>query len=165
MKKIITIVVAAAFACATFAQTPEQLQKGSILIETTTSQMNLKFTNGVTFGFGVTGGYFIMDKLAGLGTIGLNAQSGWTEFNFALGGRYYFLPLWKGSLFGDFLFNLRTGSGGGNSNTVVGIGINAGYAYFLNRHVSIEPLMWLDIPFKEGHKVNFGIGAGISIYL
>jgi|GEM_PF-1825058 len=174
MKKFFITIVAATFAFAAFAETPEQIQKGSILIETVVigetigadnTSMGLRFTNGVAFGFSGTGGYFIMDKLAGLGKIGLSAQSGWTQFNFSLGGRYYPLTLWKGSLFGDFLFNLATGGGNGRSETVVGITINAGYAFFLNRHVSVEPLMYLDIPFKKGHKVNLGIGAAISIYL
>ena len=165
MKKIIITIVAATFAFAAFAETPEQIQKGSILIETSTTTMDLRFTNGVAFGFNVAGGYFIMDKLAGLGVIGLNATSGNTTFNFSLGGRYYPLTLGPGSLFGDFLFNLRTGGPSGATETVVGIGINAGYAFFLNKHVSIDPLMWLDIPFSKGTRVNLGIGAAITVYL
>ena len=171
MKKIIITIVAATFVCATFAQTPEQLQQGSIGIQTSITNMNLKFTNGVDFGFNVAGGYLIMDKLAGLAVIGLNAiagqqgEEGITIFNFSLGGRYYPLMLGPGSLFGDFLFNLSTGGPSGATRTIVGIGINAGYAFFLNRHVSIDPLMWLDIPFSKGTRVNLGIGAAITVYL
>ena len=167
MKKIITTIVAIAFACATtFAETPEQVQKGSILIEADVTDMNLKVTNGVVFSFQGTGGYFIIDRLAGLGSIGLTAQSGWTEFRFSLGGRYYPFDFWKGSLFGDFSFNLRTGSGGGASQTIFGITTRVGYALFLNRHVSVEPLMYLYIPFKKNvGGVALGFGAAISIYL
>jgi len=161
MKKFFITIVAATFAFAALAETPEQIQKGSILIETVATSMNLKLTNGVVFGLNGTGGYFIMDKLAGLAGIRLNAAEG-TVFEFSLGGRYYPLTLWKGSLFGDFLFNLHTQKG----LTYVGIGINAGYAFFLNRNVSVEPVMYLDIPFKKGvGGVAFGIGAAIAIYL
>jgi len=163
MKKIIITIVALTFACATtFAETPEQIQKGSILIETVATSMNLKLTNGVVFGLNGAGGYFIIDKLAGLTGISLNAADGGTVFEFSLGGRYYPLTLWKGSLFGDFLFNLHTQKG----STYVGIGINAGYAFFLNRNVSVEPLLYLNVPFKKGvGGVAFGLAAAIAIYL
>ncbi|MDR0294835.1 MAG: hypothetical protein LBH91_01400 [Prevotellaceae bacterium] len=166
MRKIIITIVAAIFACAAFAETPEQIQKGSILIETQFTDMNLKLTNGVVFGFHATGGYFIIDKLAGLASIGLDAMSGSTRFSFSLGGRYYPLKLGPGTLFGDLSFGLSTQSGGDSSLTIFGVETRAGYALFLNRNVSVEPLMYLQIPFKKNvGGVALGFGAAISIYL
>jgi len=161
MKKFIITIVAATFACAAFAQTSEQLKKGSILIHASSTSMDFKFTNGTTFGINAAGGYFIMDKLAVIGGIGTQVMDGGTMFTIGAGARYYFLPLGEGALFGSGKFNLSTGGG----QTIFGIGLEGGYAFFLNRYISIEPLLYLNIPFKEGAKVDVGIGAGISLYL
>jgi hypothetical protein len=177
MKKLIIILVAACIANTTFAQVPEQLKKGNILIATDASSVGIRFTNGVSMDISGTGGYFVMDKLAISGGIGLNVVStetagigGFgevttstttsTTFNLGAGVRYYFLSNAKGGLFATGLFQVAVGSG----DPVFGVNFNGGYAFFLNKYISIEPLMVIDLPFSKGADVNFGIGAGISIY-
>jgi hypothetical protein len=177
MKKLIIILVAACFANTTYAQVPEQLKKGKILIQTDATSVGIRFTNGVSMNIQGTGGYFVMDKLAIGGGIGLNVESvestgfdGWgqttstttsTTFNLGAGARYYFLANSKGGLFASGMFQVAVGSG----DPVFGVNFNGGYAFFLNKYISIEPLMVLDLPFSKGSNVNFSIGAGISIYL
>lgn len=174
MKKIIVTVVAVMFASATFAQVPEQLRQGNILIETSATNIGIRFTNGVSLNINGTGGYFVIDNLVIGGNIGLNVVSqkiedGWggsstqtnTSFNLGAGARYYFLTNDRGGLFASGLFNVTVGSG----DPVFGVTFNGGYAFFVNRYISIEPALILDLPFAKGSSVNFGIGAGISLYL
>jgi hypothetical protein len=174
MKKIIFTIVATMLVCTTFAQVPVQLKKGNILIETSSTEVNIRFTNGVSLNIGGQGGYFVMDNLMIGGILGLNVQSqqisdGWggastqtsTSFDFGAGARYYFLASDMGALFASGLFKVTVGSG----DAIFGVAFNVGYAFFLNKYISIEPLMWLDLPFAKGTNVNFGIGAGISLYL
>ena len=174
MKKIIFTIVAVTFACTTFAQVPVQLEKGNIFIETQSTGVGIRFTNGVSLNIGGTGGYFVMDKLMIGGVLGLNVisqqtQDGWgnsstqtsTSFDFGAGARYYFLANSTGGLFATGLLKITVGSG----DAIFGVAFNGGYAFFLNKYISIEPLMWLDLPFAKGTRVNFGIGAGISLYL
>jgi len=174
MKRIIITIVAATFACTTFAQVPEQLKKGRILINANSTEANIRFTHGVSLNINGTGGYFVMDKLAIGGNLGLDVVStevwdGWggsrnqsnTTFNLGVGARYHFLEGKKGSLFTTGLFNIAVGSG----DPVFGMALQGGYAFFLNRYVSVEPVMGLILPFKKGAGVDFVIGAGISLYL
>ncbi|MDR1199783.1 MAG: hypothetical protein LBK94_12370 [Prevotellaceae bacterium] len=179
MKKLIVILAAACFIGTAFAQVPEQLQKGNILIETDATNVGIIFTNGVSMNISGTGGYFIADKLVIGGGIGLAVVStesaavgDWgevtggrstttTTFNIGAGVRYYFLANQRGGLFATGMFNVAVGSG----DPVFGVKFNGGYAFFINRYLSIEPLMLLNLPFSKGSNVDFGIGAGISIYL
>ncbi|MDR1056677.1 MAG: hypothetical protein LBL90_12845 [Prevotellaceae bacterium] len=174
MKKLMITLVAACIACTIFAQVPEQLRKGNILIETDATNVGIRFTNGVSMEISGAGGYFITDKLVIAGGIGLDVistESGnWdgtsstqtnTTFDIGAGVRYYFLANQRGGLFATGMFSVVVGSG----DPVFGVRFNGGYAFFINRYLSIEPLMQLDLPFSKGTKVNFGIGAGISIYL
>ena len=174
MKKFFTIMIIAMFASAAFAQVPEQLKKGTIAFQADVTNIDLRLTNGVSLNLGGLGQYFIMDKLGLVGGIGLNVDSNeqvgafgetttssTTTFDLAFGARYYFLESKKGSLFATAGFKLATGAG----DTQFGFLLNGGYSFFLNRHISIEPLVSLDLPFSKGSNVNFNIGAGISIYL
>jgi hypothetical protein len=178
MRKILIIMVAALFSYAAVAQVPEQLKQGSILIETEATGVNIKFTNGVGLNINATGGYFVIDKLAIGGGIGLGvvsqevanfddwggtgtSTSSTTTFNFGAGARYYFLSNAKGGLFATGMFNITVGSG----DAVFGLNFNGGYSFFINKYISIEPLMYINLPFAKGTSVDFGIGAGISIYL
>ncbi|MDR1348707.1 MAG: hypothetical protein LBJ63_09860 [Prevotellaceae bacterium] len=179
MKKLMITMVAACLACTAFAQVPEQLQKGNILIETDATNVGIRFTNGVSMEIAGTGGYFIADKFLIGGTLGLNVVStestavgDWgeaigggssttTTFDIGAGVRYYFLTNQRGGLFATGMFNVTVGSG----DPVFGVRFNGGYAFFINKYISVEPLMLLTLPFSKGSNVDFGIGAGISIYL
>jgi hypothetical protein len=172
--QVIITIVAAMFASTTFAQVPEQLKKGNILIETSLTNVNIRFTNGVSLNIGGQGGYFVMDNLAIVGGLGLSVISqptgdGWggtsnqttTTFELGAGARYYFLANSTGGLFAAGGFKVTVGSG----DAIFGLLLNGGYAFFINKYISIEPMMILDLPFAKGTSVNFLIGAGISIYL
>ncbi|MDR1553842.1 MAG: hypothetical protein LBS69_10330 [Prevotellaceae bacterium] len=175
MKKLMITLVAAFIACTAFAQVPEQLQKGNILIAADGTSVGIRFTNGVALNINGTGGYFVADKLAIAGGIGLNVASTesvageWgetssstttTTFDIGAGVRYYFLANSRGGLFATAMFKVTVGSG----DPVFGVNFNGGYAFFINKNISIEPLMIIDLPFSKGADVNFGIGAGFSLY-
>jgi hypothetical protein len=178
MRKLMVTFAAVCFIGTAFAQLPGQLQKGKILIETDATNVGIRFTNGVSLNISGTGGYFIADKLSIVGGIGLNVISTdtggvdlWgeptsstttnTTFDIGAGARYYFLANPRGGLFATGMFKVTVGSG----DPVFGVNFNGGYAFFINEYISIEPLMMLDLPFSKGTKVNFSIGAGISLYL
>jgi hypothetical protein len=146
MKKIILCAVALfAFTFAHAQAKDGQVDKGKWLIEVNTgfgknvgnTSFYFSSTDGETaYNFGVEGGYFIKDNLAlklGLG-YGDNSLDQTTDpIAYKIGAKYYFkkmIPIelsYNGVGFGDI-----------NANPTY-IGLQAGYAFFLGKNVSIEP--------------------------
>ena len=54
---------------------------------------------------------------------------------------------------------------GGKHQTDVGLGIEAGYAYFLSRTVTIEPAVYYKWRFNDGDMSRFGVKIGFGFYL
>ena len=47
----------------------------------------------------------------------------------------------------------------------MGLGIEAGYAYFLSRTVTIEPAVYYKWRFNDGDMSRFGVKIGFGFYL
>jgi hypothetical protein len=146
MKKIILVAMALfAFGFANGQAKDGQVSKGKWLIEANTGfgqnvgSTSLSFTSsdGVTaYNIGAEGGYFIKDNLAiklglGYGDNGIDGDD--TPLAYKIGAKYYFkkmIPL-------ELSYN-GVGIGSANDNPTY-LGLQAGYALFLGKNVSIEP--------------------------
>ena len=53
---------------------------------------------------------------------------------------------------------------GGHSGTEWGLGIEAGYAYFLSKTVTIEPAVYYKWRFNDSDLSKFGIKIGFGFY-
>jgi hypothetical protein len=145
MKKVFLAIIALFIPVFANAQADSQTEKGNILIEVNTgfgskvggTSFGYTSTDGSTdYNVGVEGGYFMMDNLAlklGLGFGGYSpkgAESS-TTFGYKVGAKYYvsgFLPV-------EVSYN---GYSQKNINASF-VGFQAGYAIFLNNHISLEP--------------------------
>lgn len=54
---------------------------------------------------------------------------------------------------------------GGKHQTDWGLGLEAGYAYFLSRTVTIEPAVYYKWRFNDGDMSRFGVKIGFGFYL
>ncbi len=128
---------------------PDQTEKGKWLIEANTgfggggvgsTQFSLTSVDGSTsYNIGAEGGYFVMDDLAvkvGLGFGGASASGGGSStsaFAYKIGAKYYVIRMIPVEL-------SYTGvSVSGASENPSYVGIQAGYALFLGKNVSVEP--------------------------
>ena len=53
---------------------------------------------------------------------------------------------------------------GGHHQTDWGLGIEAGYAYFLSRTVTIEPAVYYKWRFNDSDMSRFGVKVGFGFY-
>jgi hypothetical protein len=146
MKQIILAVTALfSFALATGQAKEGQVEKGKWLIEVNTgfgervgnTSLSLTTSNGVTsYNIGAEGGYFIKNNLAiklGLGYGDDGIQGHETPIAYKIGAKYYI----KSMIPVELSYN-GVGFGEADLNPTY-LGLQAGYALFLGKNVSIEP--------------------------
>ena len=165
-------------AVALFGLSNAQIQKGNWMVGGQVA--NIRFTNGFTLDLTPQLGYFIQDNWAVGGRVNLNIAdqtNGGTTTNIDLGAftRYYFsgdevATLTNNGRFflqGDVGFSGINQSSGATTNGV-GLGIGAGYAYFITPNVGLEGLLRFAGVAGGGNKNfngNLGLGIGFQIYL
>ena len=146
-----------------YAQTEQgkKMLGGNIGMSFNTNKVDVPGFGTATIGktstivFSPVGGYFFMDGVAGgvslsyeNETIKEDGQTGKdvsTQFVFGPFGRYYH----DSGVFGHFGLNVGSGKNedtiGGNQGTnewgIFGLDFGAGYAYFLNDNVAVEPML------------------------
>jgi len=156
MKKILLILlVMAAF---TFNATSQDSATGQgVILIKGSSDFNLVLAEGTPMYLSLGGGYFLKDNICLGADLILYGASGTNTITVSPFGRYYFQEKFyagasfiKGLKFGDKFLELDEYK----------IQIDAGYMYFLNDYVVLEPN--LKYPIIENAKLF--IGLGISIY-
>lgn len=172
MKKIILSGVAFFTFLFANAQAKEgQVSKGKWLIEANTgfgqnvgnTSLYFKSVDGVTsYNIGVEGGYFIKDNLAiklGLG-YGDDGTEGVTDpIAYKFGVKYYF----KSMIPVEVSYN-GVGFGDADANPNY-IGLQAGYALFLGKNVSIEPgVRYNSAINKQFYDSNFQFNIGFALH-
>ena len=138
-----------------------QFEKGTWLVNPSISGLNLSYNTGTDsakFGFDVKGGAFLADNVALLVDLGANWAKGPDTYKLGVGGRYYFdqVGVFVGadinlSRYTDYLDKTR-----------FGFGMEAGYAFFLSKSVTLEPAVYWDI---NKDRSDFGLQVGFGIYL
>ena len=115
-------------------------------------------------GLQAKGGYFFADNLALVGTVGYNHVGGNDEtpdrVSLGLQGRYYIIQN------GIYLGVGATYKHANHNYNDIMPGVEIGYAFFINRHVTIEPAVYYEQSFKDHSKYsNVGLRLGLGIYL
>lgn len=168
MKKCLIIALAVLMLAGT-SVTAQNTSKGNWLVTASLldlgnisgSGLDMSFGDGSSFNLGVGGGYFLIDKLALMGEFGMFFTDGSNAVGMDVGARYYFAEVGPGSFYAGGLLGFDKWK---DADAQFALQLNCGYAFFLNEHVSLDPIIKLNIPFTDGSDVTFHIGGGITVY-
>lgn len=174
MKKILL-----ASALGLFGMANAQLKQGNWMVGS--SVTNMKFTNGLNIQLTPKAGYFIADRfVVGAGvdlsvTKTNNSDKVQTNWGVAPFARYYFTSTEIDSMLKNGAFFAEGSAGfagsnadGGKTTNGVGLGIGAGYAYFITNNVSLEGMLKLGTTVGGGNttgNADVSLGVGFNIYL
>ena len=96
----------------------------------------------------------------------VEASADWSKpidvYTIGTGTRFYFNK--TGVFLGAGLDLNRYRMKGGHTGTEWGVGIEAGYAYFLSRTVTIEPAIYYKWRFNDSDLSKFGLKVGFGFY-
>lgn len=169
MKKVLMSMVAFVMAMSANAQylndsnTP--FEEGKMYVNAAYSGTTLTYSKSTDLKLGINAkaGYFIIDNLMGVAVAGINTMNKGDHLTAELGAgaRWYFdtVGIYAGAIakyvhtkeidhrFDDFRPE-----------------IHAGYAFFLNRNITLEPEAYYEHSFKDSDYSGFGIRIGLSIY-
>ena len=162
MKKIAMMVVALAMTLGASAQ----FEQGKYYLGASMTGFDASYSGLEEFNLGVDAkaGYFFMDNLMVYGQVGYKhygQEDRNDEFMAGVGGRYYIV---QNGIFlgvnGKYIHRDK------NYNDFMP-GVEVGYAFFINRTVTIEPAIYYDQSFKKHSDystVGFRIGIGINLF-
>lgn len=161
MKKLVMLLVVLSAAISGYAQ----FEHGKYYIGASFSGLNLSYNGSedLNLGLEAKGGYFVADNWM------LTAQAGFEHSgdddvpdraSVGVGGRYYIIQ--NGLYMG---VNAKLIHASHNYNDLMP-GIELGYAFFLNKTITIEPAIYYDQSFRNHSDYStFGLRIGIGIYL
>lgn len=161
MKKILAIIAVAVLPLVAHAQ----FEQGKVYANAGLTSLNLSYSGSEKLSLGVQGqgGYFIADNVLLYGLAGWNHQGESLKrdvVEFGAGGRYYILQ--NGIFLGA---NVKYMHGAGGYNDVLPT-VEAGYAFFISRTVTIEPSVYYQQSFKNHSEYSkIGLRVGFGIYL
>lgn len=160
MKKIATLLLVLTLTVAAHAQ----FQKGKAYLGASLTGVDLNYTgkNGFNLGVEAKAGYLLEDNWMVLAQASFKHNGSETTpdyFTAGVGGRYYivqnglYLGLNVKYLHADYSYNdLMPGA-------------EVGYAFYVNRSVTIEPAVYYDHSFNNSDYSSVGLKIGIGIYL
>jgi len=158
-KKVLTLICALMMTVAANAQ----FEQGKLFVGASLTGLNLSYSGLSDLNLGVQGqmGYMVMDNLLIHGSAGYSHSGNDNvadQVFVGAGARYYILQ--NGIFLG---MGAKLIHANHNYNDVMP-GVEVGYAFFLNHHVTIEPSIYYDQSFKKhsdystiGLKVGFGL--------
>jgi hypothetical protein len=157
MKKILLAAVLLLGAVAGKAQ----FEAGTKYIGASVTNLGLAYNSEkkLHFGLEATGGYFLWDNIMLKGSLGYqHGRPHDDNISVGLGGRYYFdqngIFLGAGTRFADMTNDLDFQPN-----------VSVGYAFFLNRTVTVEPELYFNLSTKDIDYSNYGLRIGLGIYL
>lgn len=160
MKKIVLILCLLAGVVSAHAQ----FEKGKWLVNPSATGLGLSYdtqTDKAMFGLDVNGGAFVADNLALLirGGLAWNENGGDADvYSLGVGTRYYFS---KVGVFVGANVNVDRWDWGEYDNTKFSLGLEAGYAFFLSKTVTLEPAAYWNV---NGDRSKFGLKLGFGLY-
>ncbi|WP_321335386.1 hypothetical protein [uncultured Bacteroides sp.] len=141
-----------------------QFEKGKWMVNTSITGMDLSYSSNDKghLGFSAQGGAFLADNTALLVTLGADWSDPQDIYTLGVGGRYYFEQ--TGVYLGAGLKMKRWNFDGGIDASDYAFGMEAGYAYFLSKTVTIEPSVYYDFSMKDGDYSKIGLKVGFGFY-
>lgn len=161
MKKIIMLLAFMALTLSGYAQ----FEQGKYYVGASLSGLDVNYSGSEKFNLGldVKAGYLLYDDWMITAQAGIQ-HSGNDDisdtYSVGIGGRYYIVQ--NGLYLG---VNAKLIHANHNYNDLMP-GLEVGYAFFLNRTVTIEPAVYYDQSFKNHSDYSkIGLRIGIGIYL
>ena len=156
MKKIALLLAVLAVSLTASAQFEEG--KKYVGVSATGLDLNYSGKDDLKIGVEAKGGYFLFDNLMATGSLKYqNNGKAPDSFSLGVGGRYYIIQ--NGIFLGANVEFIHADT---NYNDLMP-GVEVGYAFFLNRYLTIEPALYYQQSFKKhsdyscvGLKVGFG---------
>lgn len=160
MKKLILMIAALLMTVTASAQF--QAGKGYIGASLTGLDMHYNGADGFNLGVEAKAGFLFEDNWMLLGMASLNhngSEAVADHFTVGAGLRYYIIQ--NGLYLG---VNGKFTHANHSYNDLMP-GVEVGYAFFINRSVTIEPAVYYDQSFKHSDYSTVGFKLGIGIYL
>lgn len=160
MKKLILCMLC--LACTVAAQA--QFERDKWFVNTSVTGLGLSYSNAekAHFGFEVNGGAFLADNVSLLLSLGGDYGKHQTSTTaVGVGGRYYFSR--SGVFLGLGLKYKHFDYKGWKDNNF-GATVEAGYAFFLSKSVTIEPAVYYDQSFNDSDYNKIGLKVGFGFY-
>lgn len=158
-KKIALLMMVFAVALSASAQ----FEQGKKYVGASLTGLDLSYNGNNKFNLGLEakGGYCVLDNV--MATAHVSYQGNGEDpdyFTLGVGGRYYILQ--NGIYLGANVEYLHANS---NYNDVLP-GVEVGYAFFINRYVTIEPALYYQQSINDHSNYStVGLKVGLGIYL
>lgn len=163
MKKLAFVLIALTMALTASAQFEEGKMYGGASL----SGLDLNYNGSKELSLNVDAkaGYCFLDNMMVLGKVGIQTDKAGTSLSIGAGYRYYIIQ--NGIYLGANLTMKQVEhgiTGDSERHNDFMPGVEVGYAFFINRHCTVEPAIYYDQSFKS-HKdfstIGFRIGFGI----
>ena len=140
-----------------------QFEKGKFYGGASLSNFNMNyfFLCMLRLDVNALGGYFFEDNAMAYVSAGIDTNHDYTDLSVTLGGRYYIVQ--NGIYLGA---NVGVKQVDSQRHNDFKAGIEIGYAFFINRYITIEPQIFYDQSFKshkDYSKVGFRLGLGFYL--
>lgn len=139
--------------------------QGKMYVNAAYSGTALAYNKASDWQLGISGkaGYFFLDNLMGVGVAGYKMSNNGDVATAELGAgaRWYFdtVGIYVGAI-AKYAYEKVFDSSFNDFRPE----INAGYAFFLNRNITVEPEAYYEHSFKDSDYSGFGVRIGLSIY-
>lgn len=145
-----------------FASASAQFEANKFYVGSTLNGLNLSYsdTKNLSLGFGAQGGYMFEQDWLAIGEVGFDFQHK-DVMNVYVGGKCrYFIE--QNGIFlqagAKFIHSYKS------YNDVV-ITPEVGYCFFLNKHLTVEPSVYVDLSLGDfAKRTEFGIKLGLGWY-
>ena len=143
-----------------------QFEKGTKYLNASLTGLDMNYSKNSNFRAGLEGkgGYFVEEKWMIYGRMGYNHQSlsgpDLDRFDLGAGVRYYFKPTGV-FLSGGLQYEFEQSGGFRHNN--IDIATEAGYCFYVNHYLSIEPAIYYNLcinHFSDGSKIGLKLGLG-----
>lgn len=163
MKKIVMLIAFMAFALSGYSQ----FEQGKYYVGASLTGLDLSYSGAENFNIGLDlkGGYLLADDWMITAQAGIQHSGNddvANSYSIGIGGRYYIV---QNGLYLGVNAKLIHANHNYNYNDLMP-GIEVGYAFFLNRTVTIEPAVYYDQSFKNHSDFSkIGLRIGVGVYL
>ncbi|MBP6065218.1 MAG: outer membrane beta-barrel protein [Bacteroides sp.] len=141
-----------------------QFEQGKWIVNPSLTGLDFTYSNNdkIKFGIGAKVGTFLVDGVALMVEAGADWSRPVDAYTLGTGARYYFNS--TGVYLGGGIDLNRFRWKGGHNSTEWGLGLEAGYAYFLSRTVTVEPGVYYKWRFNDSDLSKFGVKIGFGFY-
>ena len=148
-------------------------EEGKFYVNAALATTSLTYSKASEFQIGIMGkgGYFLMDNLMGVGVAGFSSEHGGDLITLQLGAgaRWYFdtVGIYVGGIAKYVYQREKVVVADMDLHTSINDfrpEINAGYTFFLNRNITVEPEAYYELSCENNDYSGFGLRIGLSIY-